>query len=339
MDDVERKITRSRILKVTVGLLITLICFLIALWGVDFQQVTHSFSRANYFTLPILLALLFLFFWFKALRWRLLLKPLREFRTREVVGPLMIGFMGNNVLPAHLGELIRVFVLGRKFALSKAAVFSSVVLERILDMVVILIFLMMGLRLVKGLPEWVTAGSILMGVLTVLMILFLTAYVLWTSSFIRGAQKVFTLLGPALRTKLTETVESGALGLTSMRDPRLAFWIILTSVLQWTLMGGMVYVSLWSFGLHLEPLASFVVVGVVALGVAVPSSPGFFGVVQLCFWVSLRLFGVEKADAFASSIYFHLSQYVPVTLVGLYYLSRHGLKLQEIEKSADTQVD
>ena len=47
----------------------------------------------------------------------------------------MIGFMGNNVLPAHLGELIRVFVLGRTFALSKAAVLSSVVLERILDMV------------------------------------------------------------------------------------------------------------------------------------------------------------------------------------------------------------
>ncbi len=88
MDDVEREITRSRILKVAVGLFITFICFLIALWGVDFQQITHSFSRANYFTLPVLFALLFLFFWLKALRWKLLLKPLREFRTREVVGPL-----------------------------------------------------------------------------------------------------------------------------------------------------------------------------------------------------------------------------------------------------------
>ncbi len=74
--------------------------------------------------------------------------------------------------------------------------------------------------------------------------------------------------------------------------------------------------------------------GVTALGVAIPSTPGFFGVVQFCFWVSLRIFGVEKADAFAASVYYHLSQYIPVTLVGLYSLARLGLRFGDITREA-----
>ena len=193
------------------------------MWGIDFHQVSESFRRANYLTLPIFLALLFLFFWLKALRWRLLLQPLREFRTREVVPPLMIGFMGNNLLPAHLGELIRVFVLAREFSLSKTAVFSSVVLERVLDMAVIVSFLVISLMQVCELPAWVRAGSLSMGILTALMILFLAAYVLWTPSLIGVTRKMFRLFGSALAAKFTQALESGRLGLISMQNPRLFF--------------------------------------------------------------------------------------------------------------------
>ena len=311
-----------------------MLCLIIALWGIEVEQVKQGFLRANYATLPILLGLLFFFFWLKAIRWRLLLQPLRAFRTKEVVPSLMIGFMGNNLLPAHLGELIRVFVLAREFSLAKAAVFSSVVLERLLDTAVILIFLIMSSMLMESLPPWIEAGTLLLAVLASSTFLLLAASVLWTQPFIRAAQRVFSRLPAALCTKLTDIMVAGILGLTSLRRAKLAFWVVLTSILQWLLMAGMVYVSLWSFGLHPPPLASFLVVGVTALGVTIPSVPGFFGIVQLCFWVSLQPFGVEKADAFATSIYFHLSQYLPVTLLGLYYLNRRGWQLRQIDKEA-----
>ncbi len=136
----EIDIRRGHLLKFIIGFLITIGCLMIALWGIEWEQIQEGFQRANYSTLPILMGLLFFVFWLKAIRWRLLLQPLRKLSTKEVVPSLMIGFMGNNVLPAHLGELIRIFVLGREFSLSKAAVFSSVVLERLFDMVVILLF-------------------------------------------------------------------------------------------------------------------------------------------------------------------------------------------------------
>ena len=306
----------------------------IALWGIEWGQLREGFQQANYFTLPILLVLLFAVFWLKAIRWRLLLQPLRKFQTKEVVPPLMIGFMGNNLLPAHLGELIRIYVLGREFSLSKAAVFSSVVLERIFDTAVVLLFLVMSLFLVEELPSWVSTTIFFVSILAGLIILFLAAYLFWTQRLIHATRRVFSFLPERFGRKLSETMEAGVLGLASMQSGGLVFWIVVTSILQWILMAGMVYVSLWSFGIHLTPLASVVIIGVSALGVSIPSAPGFFGIIQLSFWVILQGFGVDKGDAFASSIYYHLSNYIPVTLVGLYYLNRRGLQLWQIDKEA-----
>ena len=309
-------------------------CLAAALWGLDLEEVSQSFSKLNLSTLPVMLIFIFLFFWLKAVRWRLLLAPLRKFRTREVVPPLMIGFMENNILPAHLGELIRVFVLSRKFALSKTAVLSSVILERVLDMLVILLFVGVGLLVVEDLPPWIQTGALTMAAMAISFSILLIAYVFRTQAFIQAYRQFFRFLPTKTFQKLDEIMESAAQGLASIKNGRAAFWIILNSLLQWTLMGGMVYVSLASLGLWLHPMASIVTTGVSALGAAIPSTPGYFGVIQLSFWVTLQMFGVDRADAFASSIYYHLNQYIPVTLVGLYYLNRLGLGLNQITNNA-----
>ena len=325
--------------KLGAGLLVTILCLAAALWGLDLKAVSQSFSRLNFGTLPLILALLFFLFWLKAVRWRLLLTPLRAFRTQEIVPSLMIGFMGNNVLPAHLGELIRVFVLGREFSLSKTAVLSSVVLERVLDTLVILIFVGIGLLTIDGLPNWVETGALTMAALTVAFSILLITYVFRPHAFLRAYRRIFRFLPMRIFHKIDEIMELAAPGLASIKNSRAAFWIILTSILQWILMGGIAYVSLTSLGLWLSPLASIVTVGISALGAAIPSTPGYFGVIQLSFWISLQMFGVEKADAFASSVYFHLSQYIPVTLVGLYYVNKTGLRLRQIKEKVTEETE
>ena len=332
----ETKITRTRSVQITIGVISSGLCLYLALRGLAWQEVGESFGRANYATLPLFMVLLFLFFWLKCIRWRLILQPVRKLQTRELTPALMIGFMGNNLLPAHLGELVRVFVLGHQLSLSKTAVFSSVLLERILDAVVILMLLVSSLILVEDLPAWIQTGSLWMGTGVIVTILLLTAYCLRTEWFIQKIRRWGSLLPHSFGHRLVELILSGTQGLNSLKNSRLALGIAVTSLSQWLLMGAMVYLSMSSFGIRVNPLASLVTVGVVAIGVSVPSTPGFFGVVQLCFWISLQGFGVEKADAFASSIYFHLSQYVPVTLIGLYFLSRSGFRLGQVEQTAQT---
>ncbi len=254
---------------------------------------------------------------------------------------MMIGFMGNNVLPLRLGELARVLVLGREFNLSKTAVLSSVVLERLFDTATILVFFGGSLLLVE-LPAAYAITSLYLGGLTAIAFLFFAIYVVWTERFVAVAEWVLDrlrILPATFRASLTGMLESGAEGLASLRDAKLVSWIVITSAMQWFLNGAMIYAALWSFGVDLPLRASFVVMGVTAFGVAVPSVPGFFGVIQLCFWVSLSIFGAEKVDVLGASVYYHLAQYIPVTLVGLYYLGRLGLRIGNITTEAESESE
>ena len=111
-----------------------------------FQKVADAFRQADYRTLPVMLLSLVAFYWLKVVRWKLLLEPIGRYRpVRDLFPSTIIGFAFNNVLPAHLGEFVRVFVFSRQSGLSRTAVLSSIVLERIFDIIAILAFLVAGL--------------------------------------------------------------------------------------------------------------------------------------------------------------------------------------------------
>ena len=335
-------INKSKLIKLILGIIITVSCLTAAVWGIDPQQIKESFQRANFWTLPILLLLLFVFYWLKAVRWRMLLEPIKPLSASQVTPAMMIGFMGNNIFPAHLGEFLRVYVLSRQFQIPKTTVLSTVVLERLFDIVAILCFLGIGIYFAPHLPDRYRTLSILMAVVISVTIVILGTYLIWTEAVISLFRKIFGYLR-FLPVKLThlvlEMMQSGAQGMAAMKSIRLSFWIIWTSFAQWAVNGLTVFVALWSFEIDVTPLAALVVLGVTAFGVTVPSTPGFFGVIQLCFWISLQAFGVSKADAFAASIYYQLSQYIPVTLIGLYFSNREGLKLSEAEREAEKELD
>ncbi len=329
-------------IKLILGIIITISCLLAAVWGIDPQQIKESFRHANFWTLPVLFLLLFLFFWLKAVRWHMFLKPIKPLSVSQVTPAMMIGFMGNNILPAHLGEFLRVYVLSRQFQIPKTTVLSTVVLERLFDIVAILCFLGAGISFAPQLPEEYRSYSIFMAIAISAMIVVLGAYLVWTEAVISLVRKLFGYLR-FLPKKLThlvlEMMQSGAQGMAAMKSVRLSVGIVWTSFAQWAINGLSIYVALWSFEIDVTPMAALVVLGVTAVGVTVPSTPGFFGVIQLCFWISLQAFGVSKADAFAASVYYQLSQYIPVTLIGLYYSNREGLKLSEAEKEAEKELE
>ena len=331
----------SRGLKIALGVAVTFACLGIILWRIgDFDKIAASFARADYRTLPVLLACLVLFYWIKAVRWAMLLAPLRPEQplpAHRTVPALMIGFMGNNILPAHLGEFLRVFVLGRQYGLPKAAIFSTVVLERLCDVAAILAVLAWGLWRTPAAGPAVQSAAVAAGAVLAVMVAVLVLYAVKTAWFVRTTEWTLSklpLVPAGLKHKVCELLEAGAAGMAALRSGRLAAGIAATSLAQWVVNAVMIYVSLWAFGIDQPPAVAAVVVGVVALGVTVPSTPGFFGVIQLCFLATLGPLGVSEADAFSASIYYHFTQYVPVTLTGLFFLNRIGLRLGELQTAA-----
>ena len=307
------------------------------MWGIPWHNVVDSFRSANYQLLPVYVVLLATFYAIKAWRWRLLLTPVKSLHTRDVVPSMMIGFMGNNLLPFHLGEFLRVYVMGRQYSVSKTAVLSTVVLERVFDIVAILCLLGIGVVSAPGIPDSLQAASIAIAAVLAAAVVMVVLYVLFTRQFVATTIAVLRAIRvpPGVRDKLQDMLESGAAGLAAIRSVRLLVLITLSSFAQWLVNGMLIWISLYSFGVEVSYSAALLVLGVTALGVTVPSTPGFFGVIQICFKVSLKPFGVDMAAVFAASIYYHLVQYILVTGTGLICLSRLGLRLGDLKREAD----
>jgi len=302
----------------------------------DWTEIRTSFRKANYWSLPPMMLVLFTFYALKAWRWKLLLKPVKELSTTDVSPAMMIGFMANNLLPAHLGEFVRVFALGRQFDLKKTPVLSTVVLERVFDILAILLLLGISLPFIKGLPEDLEAGCRVFGIASLAGVAVLLVYMTFTAWFVKVTRAVFSWFS-FLPTKLTEEIigmlETGAVGLESVRNPGLLAGIAVSSIAQWLLNALMIFASLLAFGIDASYFDSVLVMGVIVFAILLPSTPGYFGVVQACFAAVLAE-KFAKPDVFGASIYYHMCQWVPVTLVGLLFANRMGLSLGEMQTAA-----
>lgn len=308
-------------------------------------EISAAFRQADYRSLPAMWAALVLFYWLKAIRWQLLLEPLGKFRPlRDLLPSVVIGFAFNNVLPAHLGEFVRVFVFSRQSGISRTAVLTSIVLERIFDVIAILAFLLLGLFLVEAadLDERIVSSAMFFGAAVCFGLIGAAVYLIWTGPvvrFVEGCLRRVPFLPPAIAQKIGRLLETGAAGLASLRSGRLLSGILFTSLVQWMLNGLTIHLSLWAFGIDVSLSVSAIVLGVTAVGVTIPSSPGYFGVIQFCFLLVLSLFVKDKEAVFAASIYYHMAQWIPVTAVGMFFFLRAGLKIADVEDAREQSDD
>lgn len=304
-------------------------------------EIVAAFRQADYRSLPAMWTALILFYWLKAIRWKLLLEPLGKFRPlRELLPSVVIGFAFNNVLPAHLGEFVRVFVFSRQSGISRTAVLTSIVLERIFDVIAILAFLMLGLFLVEAadLDERVVSSAMLFAVAVCCGLMGAAVYLIWTDPvvrFVEGCLRRVPFLPPAIAQKVASLLETGAAGLASLRSGRLLSGILLTSFFQWMLNGLTIHLSLWAFGIDVPLSVSAIVLGVTAVGVTLPSTPGYFGVIQICFQLVLSLFVKDTEAVFAASVYYHMAQWIPVTAVGMFFFLRAGFKIADVQDAKE----
>ncbi len=331
----------KRALILIVGIAVSAICFALSLKNTSGSDLKAGFAQANYWTLPLMLFLLGSFYWLKTMRWAWLLSPVSTLSTRQLFAPMLIGFAANNVLPAHLGEFVRVFVVWRKFGVPAAAVLSTVVLERIFDVLAILTLFAVGIAYSGDLPEDLRIAAILLGTVFGGIAVAVVVYLIWTEWFLNLTQAIcsrLSFLPHSLTEKILGILRNGAAGLASLRSGRMVLAITVSSMVQWLMNGLIAYLALRSFGIPVTPATGFLVTGVTAFAVMIPSTPGYFGVIQLAFQFSMstQLTKPDPSLVLGASLYYHISMYIPVTLLGLWYLQKSGLHLKDLQRAADT---
>ncbi|MFH1058516.1 MAG: lysylphosphatidylglycerol synthase transmembrane domain-containing protein [Pseudomonadota bacterium] len=327
-----------------VGIIISLVAGWFFAKTVDFSQMGQALAGMHLVWLIPCTVLYIVSYVFRSLRWHYLMRPVARVPFRPLFSALMIGFLGNNLLPAHLGEFVRAYVLGRDQGVSKSATFATVVLERVYDGLTVL-FLLMIVLLFMDLPDRGVAGShltaqglrtagwaglaVFAGLMAALQLL------RWQRARMLGVCRFCLRPLPGhLSDRILEMVAAFADGLAVARAGDL-LWIILHSLLVWVFLGLYAWSLMPAFGLSLGPLAGLLMEVVIALALLIPSAPAFLGTFHLAAAFTLGYMGADAGVAGSYAMVLWLVHFVSTTAIGAWFLWREGLGWRALSGAAD----
>jgi len=327
-------------LQLAVGIAISAVCLWFAMHDVEPAAVWRALGQANYLGFVALMALTLFGFWLRALRWRWMLTTPAPVDLHALYSATMIGFMANNLLPLRLGEFVRAWALGRSQGLSKSTVFATVVVERVVDMITLIALFGLAMA-VHPIGQRSEAGSLVRKGASTLVVasLGLTLFVVVLE---RQPERMRRLLGGLLarlpggaRERGLAVLDHFVAGLMLFRDlPRL-LWVFFLSLVMFGVYALCLTVSMWAFAMPTPWYAGLVMLVITAIGIMVPAAPGYIGTVNIACKVGLALFGVAAERSVPFSWFYWAGQWLPITLVGLYYLRREGLSLASLGKAQE----
>lgn len=316
-----------------IGFVITLAILVYGVWRLDLAEVAVALRRADYRLLPFSAGATLGGYLLRTARWRLILAPARLLPVRTLYGPLMIGFMANNLLPARMGEFVRAYSLNRVAGTPKTLALSTVVLERVFDGLT-LVAVLPVLALVGALPAFGAPLAYIAGALFALAAL--GAWLMISNEALaRRLVRTLTSRFPGALSELAEQkTQSFTDGLRSLRRPRTLLAIAVLSATVWACEALSYYLLLLGFGAALGlaaalPAALFMTV-VINLGIMIPSAPGYVGTFEGAGVSALAPFGVAPERALALTIVSHAVQWLLVTGIGTALLARAGLSLRGV---------
>jgi uncharacterized protein (TIRG00374 family) len=278
----------------------------------------------------------------RTIRWRVLLRyegaPLP---WRPLWHATAIGFMANNLLPARAGEVARAFAVARLSGARFTTAVASIAVERIFDGVVLLALLVLGLSVggfgrtttIGGVPveRFTTWSAVVFGGLLVAALV-VVAVPRFTLRVARGVARA--TLPERWAHRAVDLIEGLLEGLSALRTPRRLAIVVWWSLVLWVTNALSFWLAFRAFGLSLSWGPALVLQGVIAFGVAVPSTPGFVGVFEGATRAALTLYGTSPTAAFSLAIGYHVCGFVPITLLGLWSLWRADLHLGDLRARA-----
>jgi uncharacterized protein (TIRG00374 family) len=278
----------------------------------------------------------------RALRWQYVLSPLGETHFANAFRATVIGFAATFLLPARAGEVIRPLLLARREGLPATATFATIILERLMDMVTVLalfaVFVLTADPATSSAQPAhlarVKAGGLLAAAVAALAMT--TAFVAagHPERLGRWALRIEHVLPAKLARLVAKFVESFTQGLGVMRQPRRLLVSLALSVPLWLSIAAGIWLTSLAFHITFPFVGSFLVMTVLVVGVAMPT-PGAVGGFHAAYQIAVHsFFGAPDDRAIGAAIVLHAVSFVPVTLLGLFFMARDGLSLSRAQALA-----
>lgn len=319
--------------RLILGIGVSVLCLYLVVRGIDWSKLWSVYSTANYwFLLPAVLVILGCSY-ARARRWKLLIGPAERISITRLFHIVNIGYLFNNLLPAKVGELVRAYLVGRSIKGGFAKALSTLIVERLLDVLCVVILLVILIPFV-ALPAWATRAGLVFGAIAILG---MTMLVVLARFGERGLNWLWGFLGrlpligkPRVRGWLANLI-AGLKPLTELRlVPGIALWSVVLwfgyALLNYTLLAAFRMTGSVSFALSSFALCA------TGFGMIVPSSPGAMGVFEGAVVLAFGLYGVDSSQAFAYAFGLHMFTNLGLIVLGLIGLRAESLSFGQVSR-------
>lgn len=321
--------------KVTIGIVISVAALYWAFRDVQFAEFIETFKTANYFYFLLTAVFAMAVYALRALRWQYLLILQKDIPFQHVFSATCIGFFANNVLPFRAGEFLRAYVLGKNENISSSAVFATIFVERIIDVLTLLFIAVIAL-LFFPLPdnpafEAIKYFGLILLLVEFAIIIFCILLVTLRDATLRITDRLLSIMPDKIQSAGKSIIDSFLEGLEIIKAAQHYFVITVSSFAIWLVACAQIFLMMYAFnadlGLGTSAVASVVVMVLISFALTIPAAPGFVGTFHAAAIQGLVIFSVSPnvASGFAFSL--HLVSYIPITLTGFYYFMKENIKL------------
>lgn len=284
------------------GIGVSFACLYFATRGTDWARVGAILMAARPLWVAGVMLASLLAVYVRAQRWRVLLRPLGIVPLYPALSATAIGFGASAVLPFRIGELVRPALLGRRIGVGVSAALSSVVLERLFDMLLVIVCFLV-VALVYPLPPALRDSAIVLGILALVGFGVLYAIQRRRVATETIVERLLGRLRPSFAARLGPLVHSFLGGLGGLADRSTVVLVLAYSVYLWVLIQLTFLFGFLALGMGVPLVAaSLATVVIVAAFVFLPQAPGFIGTWQAGCVVALGLFGVPRDEAVGYSL-------------------------------------
>jgi hypothetical protein len=318
------------------GLAISLVALAVVAGSVNLAEAWTVLSQASPSYLVAVFGVLMIQFVVRGWRWRTILpsrpngQPVPVLRT---IPPMLVGYLGNAVLPARLGEPIRAFLVARREQLDALQSFGATMLERLVDTIT-LALIGFGAAVMLGAAWWIVALGAVVGFGGLVVLGLLVA--VGSARLADIAAALLVRLGMATRTeRLLGWARSFAVGVDRGRDVPRLLKVLGACVVAWALDGLIFYLVARSLDIELGYPGAILIGAVSVLATAVPAAPGYVGTFELAATTAAVALGVPRAEALAMAILVHVITLIPVALAGAAILVISGTRLGRLAEEAE----
>jgi uncharacterized protein (TIRG00374 family) len=320
--------------KIILGILISVVLIYLSVRGINLQDVLNDLKKIQLSYVILFILLMIFMQYLRSYRWGVILQPMEKIDQVSLFSITSVGFLAIAAIPARIGELARPYLISKRSSIKMSSALGTIVIERILDSFTVLTIatVVLFIDMPFDLPSWMVKSCIIFSLLALSLFCFILFLILRREAALKFINIILNRLPGKLANKIDVAIHHFIDGLQIVTNIKLFSYLLFLSVVIWLVDVLAIYILLLAFGFTLPVMASFVLMVILIVGIAIPAAPGFVGNWHYACVFALGLFGLAKADALSFAVVHNFLSMAIVLVLGVGFLPFNRFSIAEMKR-------